>query len=104
MTTASIPKIPRQRLILSSELSSKALNNYGLKSAGTKSRSRQPVQIKFPLTKADPNRWESHLRKIIRANRGPGWGVESRSDRIKITYREPETAKRSAAILELLRA
>ena len=115
MTTASIPRTPRQRLILSSELSSKASDKYcpkstcksnlnvvsTRKSTGRSPSSRQPVQIKMPLVKADPNHWTTRLRKTLRDSNGRGWGIEPQSDRIKITYREPGTAQRSAATLDL---
>ena len=110
MTTASILKIPRQRLILSSELSSKASDKCRLKSTsklqstqkstGARSLSRQPVQIKLPLAKADPSHWSTRLRKTLRSSNGGGWGVESQSDCIKVTYRQPGIAQRSAATLD----
>ena len=114
MTTASILKIPRQRLILSSELFSKASDKCRLKSTdksisklqstqkstGARSLSRQPVQIKLPLAKADPSHWSTRLRKTLKIINGGGWGVESQSDCIKVTYRQPGIAQRSAATLD----
>lgn len=44
---------------------------------------------------------EIQLRRLLRANHGKGWGIKPQSDRIKLTYREPGTAKRSAASLDL---
>ena len=115
VTTASIPKIPRHSWVLSSEPSSKASDNHRPESAGkstpnakspkkcpgARSSSGYVAQIKLPIKKADPNRWDTQLRKMLRANHGQGWDIEPQSDRIKLTYRDPETAKRSAATLEL---
>ena len=115
VTTALIAEKPRHSLVSSSELSSKASGECRLKSTGkstsnaestqksteARSLSRHPVQIKLPLTKADPNHWVTRLRRTLRDSNGRGWGIEPQSDRIKVTYREPGTAQRSAATLDL---
>lgn len=41
------------------------------------------------------------LSKMLRNEIGPGFDIEPQSDRIKLTYREPGTATRSAATLQL---
>ena len=80
VTTALIAEKPRHSLVSSSELSSKASGECRLKSTGkstsnaestqksteARSLSRHPVQIKLPLTKADPNHWVTRLRRTLR--------------------------------------
>ena len=87
MTTALIPETRHHSLVSSSRLSSKASDKHRPESTGkcpTGAEStrkcpgrspslKQPVQIKLPLTKADPHHWATQLRKLLRANNGQGW-------------------------------
>ena len=70
MTTASILQTKHHSSVLISALSSSALCEHRPETTGRSAAFRQPVQIKWPLSKADLNRWKTQFRQILHANRG----------------------------------
>lgn len=90
MTTTSILQTKHHSSVSTSALSSNALCEHLPETTGRSATFRQPVQIKSPLSKADPNRWKTQFRPILRANRSMVKNLNP-----KVTGSRPPTANQT---------